>query len=235
MGLNGRPPQALMLALRDAFSVGCFLETGTHRGATAAWAAQHFRQVVTIEASEELHSEAVTSHGHLGNVRFVHGDTRDVLPGEVDKIDGPAIVWLDSHWSGGETYGEGDECPVLFEIETLRTSRHEHYLFIDDARCFIAPPPRPHDMDQWPTLTELTDALTRGERPLEVLVLDDAFVAVPRGAKELVRRHAQDMTTQAWDLLRAPPAAERDLHARARRFVARLRRAGLHWPYAAAP
>jgi hypothetical protein len=98
----GEPPKALMLALRDAFGVRCFLETGTHQGATAARASQHFEHVVTIEASETLYRAAVAAHGHLDNLRLVLGDTRSVLSGEVERLDGPAVVWLDSHWSGGE-------------------------------------------------------------------------------------------------------------------------------------
>jgi hypothetical protein len=182
-----------------------FLETGTHRGATAAWASQHFERVVTIEASEGLYRAAVAAYGHLDNVRLVLGDTRSVLPGEVERLDGPAVVWLDSHWSGGESYGEGLECPLLSEIETLRSAEHDQYLFIDDARLFVAPPPRPHNMDQWPGLVQVTEALTRGERPLETLILGHAFVAVPTRARELVRMLAQDAATRAWQESSRPP------------------------------
>jgi hypothetical protein len=186
-----------MLALRDAFGIERFLETGTYRGATAAWAAQHFEQVVTIEASEELYRAAVAAYGHLDNLRLVLGDTRSVLSREVEQLDGAAVVWLDSHWSGGATYGEGRECPLLSEIETLRSARREHFLFIDDARLFVAPPPRPHDVDQWPGLVQVTEALTQGERPLETLILGDTFVAVPARARPLVWAFAQDVATDA--------------------------------------
>ena len=114
----GLPPKELMLTLQKAFSLERFLETGTYRGRTAAWAAENFDEVVTIEASSDLHDTAHERHGHLPNVRWVHGDTRDVLPCEVARLAGPAVAWLDSHWSGGTTYGEGDECPLLAEIET---------------------------------------------------------------------------------------------------------------------
>jgi predicted O-methyltransferase YrrM len=73
-----------MLALRREFSLTRFLETGTFDGRTTAWAAQHFEQVVTIEASEELRRSAMEKHAGLRNVRWVHGDTREVLRGEVE-------------------------------------------------------------------------------------------------------------------------------------------------------
>ena len=137
MPSQGLPPKKLMLALRREFSLSRFLETGTHLGRTTAWAAQHFQEVVTIEASEDLHRAAVQQYAGLRNVRWVHGDTRAVLRAEVERLAGPAIVWLDSHWSGGSTYGRDAECPLLDEIEVLLDSPHEHYLFIDDARLFM--------------------------------------------------------------------------------------------------
>lgn len=222
MGLHGGPPKALILALRNEFSVDRFLETGTYRGATAIWAAQHFGKVVTIEASEQLHRQAVARHGHHRNARFVLGDTRSVLRAEAEALGGPAIVWLDSHWSGGGTFGEDDECPLLLEIETLRASTDAHYLFIDDARLFVAPPPMPHKMDQWPTLTQVTAALTSGDRPLEVLVLDDAFVAVPAAARLLVWQFAQAAATQVWEQ-RHTPAGQPLVTIAAQRLLAHAR------------
>jgi hypothetical protein len=218
-----------MLALAEAFSIDLFLETGTHIGMTAAWAAEHFREVITIEASADLHREAAARHGGLENVRFVHGDTRSVLPFVVVALEAPAVVWLDSHWSGGGTYGEDDECPLLFEIETVRASPLEHCLFVDDARLFLAPPPRPHKLDQWPTLAQVVAALTAGERPLDVLVLDDTFIGVPAAAMPFVRQYAQTRSTLAWEQ-GDTPSEERSVvgtaqrfRASARSFAARLR------------
>jgi hypothetical protein len=193
----GLPPKDLMLALRREFSLTRFLETGTFDGRTTAWAAEHFDEVVTIEASEVLHRAALERHTELHNVRWVHGDTRTVLRGEVERLSGPAVVWLDSHWSGGVTYGEDAECPLLPEIETVLASPYEHHLFVDDARLFMAPPSAPHTPEHWPTLTQVVTALTRGRPPLEVLVLEDTFVAVPASAKELVWNYARNVVERA--------------------------------------
>ena len=208
-----------MLALRDAFSVDVFLETGTHLGRTAAWAAEQFSEVVTIEASEEFRQEAVERHGHLSNVRWVHGDTRTVLPREVEALGGAAIVWLDSHWSGGSTYGEDAECPLLFEIETVLASSHAHHLFIDDARYFVAPPPHPHEADHWPTLVQVVTALTSRDPTRDVLLFEDTFVAVPTDATALVRRLVQDAATDA--LKRRHEPADGRLAALRRRWLGR--------------
>jgi hypothetical protein len=223
MGLPGGPPKALMLALKHAYSVERFLETGTFSGSTAAWAAAHFSEVITIEASPELCRAAAERHRELAQIRFVEGDSRAVLEGIVAGLGGPAIVWLDSHWSGGATYGEGDECPLLHEIATLRSAPHEHFIFVDDARLFLSPPPRPHDMRQWPTLAQVVAALTQGSRPLEVLVLDDAFIAVPAAAKQLVWEHAQEAATRTWDELQRPRLESPAQHSTAKRLSALAR------------
>ena len=178
-----------MLALQREFSITRFLETGTHLGRTTAWAAEHFEEVVTIEASEELYRAAMLEHAQLRNVRWVYGDTRTVLPAELERLSAPAIVWLDSHWSGGVTYGDDAECPLLDEIGALLASPYEHHLFIDDARLFLAPPPAPHDPAQWPTLTQVVSALADGR--LEIVVFEDTFVAVPTAARDLVWQHAR--------------------------------------------
>jgi hypothetical protein len=224
VGAYGRPPHELMLALRDEFGVSRFVETGTFRGDTAAWAAERFGRVITIEASEQLHREAVERHAVLSNVEFVHGNTRAVLPDVVSRLEGPAVVWLDSHWSGGVTFGESDECPLLFEIETVRASPHDHYVFVDDARYFLAPPPRPHKLEHWPRLAQVTAALTSGERPLEPLLVGDVIVAVPAAAVPFVWQYAQDAATERAESLRERVAPTRRVRVLASRLAAVLRR-----------
>jgi hypothetical protein len=187
MARYGQAPKELILSIRDEFAVDCFLETGTHRGHTAAWAAKHFSLVVTIEASPELHQAAAQQHRLLANVRFVLGDSRTALAAELAALGAPAVLWLDSHWSGGETYGEQAECPLLSELEAVRASPLDHFVFIDDARLFLSPPPRPHKAEQWPTLTEVMAALTV-DRPRGVVVVGDVFVAVPVEAASFVQR-----------------------------------------------
>jgi hypothetical protein len=223
MARYGQAPKKLILAIRDEFAVDRFLETGTHHGKTAAWAAEHFGRVVTIEASPELHRTAAEEHRRLGNVRFVLGDSRSTLGRELEALGGPAVLWLDSHWSGGDTYGEQAECPLLAELETVRASRFDHFVFIDDARLFLSPPPRPHKAEQWPTLTEVVAALTI-DRPRRVLVLGDVFVAVPVEAASFVQRYAQDAVTRAEVSPAAPeaPPPSRGWLAGAKRLARRL-------------
>ncbi|TLY34310.1 MAG: hypothetical protein E6K62_06060, partial [Nitrospirae bacterium] len=137
-----------MLQLKGKYALEDFIETGTYQGGTAVWAAAHFDRVTTIEFSRSLYEETKAQHDGASNLSFLFGDSREALRAIVPTLRQPAIFWLDSHWSGGQTYGQNDECPLLEEIEAITSSVHTHFLFIDDARLFAAPPPRPHRIDQ---------------------------------------------------------------------------------------
>lgn len=190
-----KPDPSLIMGLRDICRLGTFVECGTLAGATAAWAADHFDHVVTIEASRPLYEAARRRHGHIHNLDFMLGDSRDVLPTLVSALTRPALFWLDSHWSGEDTYGVGDECPLLEELATLNESPLEHVLLIDDARLFQAPPPRPHRAEQWPSLGEVMNSLTAGRVPRFVVILDDLFIAAPYSARAWLVNYCQGVNT----------------------------------------
>ena len=159
--------------------VRTFVETGTYRGDTAAWASEHFERVVTIEFSEPIHAETTRRLGHLGNVEFLFGDSRMQLPRVVATLRGPAMFWLDGHWSGGDTYGEGDECPVLDEIRIVNLCRETPIVCIDDARLFQAPPPPPHDASAWPGYAEVLATLNASHHAYATTLVDDTILAHP--------------------------------------------------------
>src|SRR5262249_19203678 len=152
-----------------------FVETGTYTGRTAAWAAGAFGSVITIEASPELYAFAAEPLQCLKNVRRVLGDSREVLAPIVSSLAGPAVFWLDAHWSGPPTAGEHDECPLLEELQALARSPHENFVLIDDARLFLAPPPAPHRPEHWPSIDEVSEALSRLPHRGTTLVFDDVI------------------------------------------------------------
>lgn len=196
MALDYRGPVAqLMHELRDRFGLADFVETGTFEGTTAAWAARTFDRVTSIELSEELHRRAVERHTGEPRIRFVQGHSREQLKNVVAGLAGPALFWLDGHYSGGETAGELDECPVIDEIAAIDDSEIEHFLFIDDARLFLCPPPAPHRAEQWPSLGELVSALQR-RRGGGIVVLDDVLIRVPEHAKSFLSSRCQEIATQ---------------------------------------
>ncbi len=199
MGLvHPGPPKELTLALRDAFGIDDFVETGTFLGATAAWAAGHFARVTTIEAAPALFLAASRAHAALSNLSFVLGDSRTELRRILDATSGPGFLWLDGHWSDGETFGDGNECPLLEELAAAAASPFQHFIFIDDARLFAAPPPAPHKADQWPPLDVVMDALRADGRAPYVVYAEDMIIAVPLEARALVAAYCRRSSERAW-------------------------------------
>jgi SAM-dependent methyltransferase len=202
---RGIPP-GLGEALRRAFTTTTFVETGTYLGDTAAWAAERFERVVTIEAFEPLFRAVAERFASLAHVERHLGDSPKVLKEIVASLDRPALFWLDAHWSGAGTAGETAECPLLAEIASIDESPHRHIILIDDARLFMAPPPPPHRVEDWPDLKRVTDALLRLDPDGLVAIVDDVIVRVPgSGRKQFVafwREEQEPSAPQAPSLLR---------------------------------
>jgi hypothetical protein len=172
-------PREITLELARLNNATAFVETGTYRGDTTRWASQHFASVFTIERSEALYKLHHQDLAKLPGVKPLRGDSRMVLPSVLSEIgDRKALFWLDGHWSGGETAGAGDECPLLDELACL-SGRTADIILIDDARLFLSAPPRPHKPSAWPTIIEVGEALPVSHGRLFIQIVDDVIFAVP--------------------------------------------------------
>jgi hypothetical protein len=177
-------PKELVLWLKDTFGVSTFVETGTNKAETSVWAAEHFEQVFTIEGYEPLHRQAVEHYGNVGNIHFLLGDSRTVIREMQSNLEKTAIIWLDAHWCGQETFGKSAECPVLEELRAINETAVEHFVLIDDARYFIAPAPEPHEVEHWPGIGEICEVLAKHPSKRYVVIFEDVIVAVPMWAKQ---------------------------------------------------
>jgi hypothetical protein len=188
------PPEALILALQKRLGFGDFIETGTYRGDTAAWASAHFPRVATIELSPVFHAAAQARFRAQPAVRALQGESSAVLGEVVPALTGPALFWLDAHWSGLDTAGREIECPLLAEVTLINAAPLVHTVLVDDARLFCIPPPRPHRAELWPDLAATVAALEAGGRRY-VALWDDVFVAVPVAEREFLASGLQDLAT----------------------------------------
>lgn len=180
-------PLDLVEGLRTQLGLTAAVETGTFRGDSAVALAGSFERVWTIELSEQLWRAAKELHRDQPRITFVQGASEDVLGQVVAGLSGPALYWLDGHYSAGVTAGEASECPVLAEIDAIDAGAHAagSAILIDDARLFAAPPGPPHRREDWPPLMEVCDRL-RQRHDRFVTVLQDAVIAVPLPARRLV-------------------------------------------------
>jgi hypothetical protein len=185
------PPEALVLALQARRRLGDFIETGTFQGNTAAWAAEHFDRVTTIELSPAYGAAAQARFRDQPKVRVLSGDSGAVLASVLPALTGPAVFWLDAHWSGLDTAGREAECPLLAEIALINAAPVTHTVLVDDARLFCAPPPRPHRAGHWPDLAATVSVLVAGGAR-HVVLYRDVFIAVPAADREFLNTWLQD-------------------------------------------
>lgn len=172
--------------LKKNLNLNIFIEGGTYYGDTAKYASEIFEKVFTIEKSKTIY-EKIKNLSFKDNVKLLGGDTRDYL----DKItfeNDNILYWLDSHWSGGETYGEDDECPLLEELKIIFNYKKNFVILIDDARLFLAPPPLPHKIENWPIIREITNVTPKD---YEILIYDDVIYIINKDYKFLLWSYFQ--------------------------------------------
>lgn len=125
------------------------VETGTYYGVTAARCARVFEHVVTIELDPALAQRATAFLRRFRNVEVIQGDAARVLAGVLEQTrEGGAVVFLDGHFSGGETaLGDLPE-PALVELELLAAfSDRVRAVVVDDFRLFGIEPGFPLKSD----------------------------------------------------------------------------------------
>jgi hypothetical protein len=129
-------PPKIALALKKEYGLRYFVETGTYKGDSALWAAEHFEHVWTIENWPEHYRIATERYDLPANITFILGDSRDRLPEALIQVPGLALVWLDAHWIDKRLGIRPDDCPLLDELAAIRSSYNQgrpHVVMIDDA------------------------------------------------------------------------------------------------------
>jgi hypothetical protein len=125
------------------------VETGTYLGNTAMRASYVFDKVITVELSPDLYRQASSYLIKRKNVECIEGDATKVLP-EVMARPGleNVLVFLDGHFSGGDTALGDMQEPACLEIEMLGKHRDKlAAIVVDDFRLF--------GVDGWPRKSEL--------------------------------------------------------------------------------
>lgn len=149
-----------------------------------------FASVVTVELADHYFEAAYARLSGLPNLALEHGSSPAVL----SKLEpAPTLYWLDAHWSGLDTAGADNPCPVLDEIMAIRPHPAD-CLLIDDARLFAAT----REPERWPTLVQVIDGLREARPTAHVTVLHDLIVCVPAEAKDLVDEFGMRYAETVW-------------------------------------
>jgi hypothetical protein len=156
-------PRELTLALKAKWRIEDFVETGTLVGHTAAWAADHFARVVTVDNEmDSYHKIAGPLVKDHPNIQAYCDHSPWFLAGLRLNYQ-PVLFWLDAHTN--------EECPVLAEISVINKSGQPHVILVDDARLFDA-------LTAWPRKADVIAALENGGKRT-VWEVEDVLVAEP--------------------------------------------------------
>jgi hypothetical protein len=157
-----------------------FVETGTHLGGSAAWAADHFSLVKTVEWDSQLFAKSRARLASFGNVECVQGDSVEWLRSWC-PLPQPKLFWLDAHWTGIGDPPRENQCPLLRELDALLSSVTDDVILIDDFHMFATPPAPPFDGRQWPTLGNIAQSCE------ELFVFGNALICPKNGVVDRVR------------------------------------------------
>lgn len=169
------PHRVKQLALRRyarQFELEVLVETGTYLGDMVAALRRDFRALYSIELGVELHQAARQRFAASPHVQLLQGDSAEVLPRLLEQLPGPALFWLDGHYSSGVTARGSKDTPVLQELDAILASGSgPHVILIDDARCFTGE-------DDYPSLDALRRRVLLDPR-LAFCVEDDIIRITP--------------------------------------------------------
>ena len=146
------PPHLLKQELLKQYAqqnhLSVLVETGTYLGDMVYAMQDQFKQIYSIELSPHFYQRAVQRFRKVENVKIIEGDSGKVLAHLVPQLTGPALFWLDGHYSGGQTAKGDKECPIYEELNSIFASSWGHTILIDDARLFVGE-------NDYPTIDEL--------------------------------------------------------------------------------
>ena len=138
INLHSMMKYLVIRALARRTGANCLVETGTFLGVTAARCARVFDTVLTVELDPQLAAQATKFLAKYANVTVYQGDAVSLLPNMLAHRGATkTIVFLDAHFSGGDTaHGDVPE-PAIAELSILA----EHAdrisgIIIDDFRSF---------------------------------------------------------------------------------------------------
>jgi hypothetical protein len=166
--------QRALLEYGRRFNLRLLVETGTYLGDMVEATKRQFDRVYSVELSPELYERARQRFSRDANVELILGDSGRELGTLIPRLPGPALFWLDGHYSAGITAMGDQTTPVEDELRhILGSGRRGDVVIIDDARCFGTEA-------GYPTLDDLERLMRSLQSDIDIAVENDSIRVTPR-------------------------------------------------------
>lgn len=118
-----------------------FIETGTCEGGGVLLAREVGFQIIhSIEIDSERYRYCVKRLSGLEGVFLYEGDTVEILPEILSKLEQKATIWIDAHPLGQEVRPVSGKYryPLTQELELISkfSKRRDHTILVDDRHAF---------------------------------------------------------------------------------------------------
>lgn len=158
----------------EKFGLKILVETGTYYGDMIEAMKTSFDRIYSVELSKQLYEDAQKRFKTDRHVELLQGDSGSEIEKIVKKLDGPALFWLDGHYSGGVTAQASKDTPIYDELSHIFDGpEFNHVIIIDDARCFGTDP-------AYPTIEDLTKFVKSNKPDVDIDVQDDSIRITPK-------------------------------------------------------
>jgi hypothetical protein len=160
--------------LAKTYNCTTFIETGTADGKTLVSLRKIFKKLLSVEIYRPCFEMSLKRTSRYKNIELYYGDSKLMLPLMISKIEGKALFWLDGHYSGEGTGKSEKNCPVLEELEVIKShKRKDHLILIDDAREF-------NGTNDYPTINEIIEKLKEINTNSNIRVDFDCIISIPQ-------------------------------------------------------
>jgi hypothetical protein len=165
--------QGVLRECAKIYQLRVFVESGTCYGDMVEALKGEFDRLYSIELSPYLYGKCLMRFGKVKHITLIQGDSGVELKRVMEKLDQPALFYLDGHYSSGMSIKGDKETPICEEIRAiLGAKRLDHVIVIDDARCFGVDP-------DYPPLEELERLIHSYRQDLRMTVENDCIRITP--------------------------------------------------------
>jgi hypothetical protein len=166
--------QTVLREYSKRYGLRILVETGTYFGDMVEAMRVDFDRIYSIELSKDLYAKAMMRFKGVNNIELIHGDSGSELKKIINKINQPALFWLDSHYSAGVIARGVKDTPIYEELQHLLNPKNlGHVIIIDDARCFGKDP-------AYPSIEELTKFIKLKRSYVDINVENDSIRITPK-------------------------------------------------------